>query len=280
MRICYINDQFVKEENATISIFDRGFLFSDSIYEVTLVINDKMVHNNAHLDRLKGSLKSLDIALPTSLENIEVIQKELIQKNNLTEGTVYLQVTRGNDGDRNFHITQNTKPTLVLFTQEKNITKNKALTEGINIITLPETRWTKRAIKATSLLGAVLAKKEAKENNVHDAWFVENGLVTEGSSNNLFLIKGKTLITKAPNDQILNGITRQKIIQIANNLQFNIEERDFSVEEALTADEVFVTSASMMVTGVISIDGKTIGSGNIGNYTQQFLKAYLEFCKL
>lgn len=273
MRTCYVNGQYVPENEAQISVFDRGFLFSDGVYEVSMVYNGKLVDNDGHLKRLARSCEKIAIDLPYSAKEITEIQQQLIDKNKLNSGMIYLQVTRGADENRDFLYSDNIKASLVMIPQSK--TFNPAMPDkGISVISMPEIRWAYRDIKAVGLLGAVLAKKQAKDQGVDDAWFVEDGFITEGSSNNIFIIKGNKIITKAANAQILNGITRQAVLKVANELNLTIEERNFTVIEAQQADEVFVTSATMTVMPVTNIDGQTVGNGKPGTITTKIRTAY------
>lgn len=276
MRICYINGQFVNEDKATLSVFDRGFLFSDGVYEISAVIHGKLIDNAGHLARLQRSLKKVGIVSPYSPEEILALQYKIIEKNQMLHGGIYIQITRGNDGDRNFLPDPNTRPSFVLIPQPKDILHNPLAEIGLHVMTLPDIRWAKRDIKSIGLLGAVLAKQTAQENGYDDAWFVENDVVTEGSASNTFLVKGNELITKAPSEKILNGITRLSIQRMCQNSELNFVERDFTVAEALEADEAFVSSATMLIIPVISIDGNKIGNGTPGKITQKVRETYIE----
>lgn len=276
MRTCYVNGQYVLENEATISIFDRGFLFSDGVYEVSMVYNGKLVDNSGHLQRLARSCKKLSIELPFSGEEISQIQQTLIDKNNLESGAIYLQVTRGADADRDFLYSDSIKPSLVMIPQHK--TFNPAMpAKGLSVMSLAEIRWAHRDIKTVGLLGAVLAKTTSKAQGYDDAWFVEDGYITEGSSNNVFLVKDNKIITKAANSQILNGITRQAVLKVAGELNLQIEERDFTVAEAQQADEVFATSATYTVMPVAAVDDAQIGNGQPGKISKKVREAYFSY---
>lgn len=275
-RICYVNGQFVSESNANISIFDRGFLFADSVYEVNLVLHKALIDSQGHLTRLAYSLNEVGIPMPMPQDELMAIQRAIIEKNQLVHGAIYLQVTRGQDADRDFLPSKTIQPNVVIIPQPKNLLENPLADSGIRVMAFPEIRWTKRNIKSTGLLGAVLAKQAAVDNGFDDAWFIEAGLVTEGSANNAFIIKGNRLITKAPNAQILNGITRRAILTMATTHGLTLEERDFSLDEAKSADEAFVTSATMLVIPVIQIDETIIGDGKPGALTKQMRQIYLD----
>src|SRR5690606_994525 len=192
-RICYVNGAFVPEADAKVSIFDRAFLFGDGVYEVSTVLDGRLVDNAAHLGRLRRSLRELSMTIPWSDQEIVAIQKELIARNQLQEGVVYLQITRG-AADRNFTFPKDATPTLVMFTQGQNAVNAPAAINGMRVITRPDIRWDRCDIKTVQLLAACLAKQAAKEAGVDDAWFVDNGYVTEGSSNNAYILDREGVI--------------------------------------------------------------------------------------
>ena len=234
-RIVYVNGEFVPEEDAKISVFDRGFLFADGVYEVSAVINRKLVDNEAHLIRLQRSLGELNMPAPCSNQEIEAIQMKMIEENNLDEGVIYMQVTRG-AADRDFAYPTNPTPSLVMFTQVKSITVNPIADKGISVITVPDIRWKRRDIKTVGLLPASMAKQASVEAGAGDAWFVEDGVVNEGSSNNAFIVthEGK-IITRHLGTEILHGITRKAVMALAAEENLEVEERAFTPEEAYEA---------------------------------------------
>ncbi|MEL6317990.1 MAG: D-amino-acid transaminase, partial [Pseudomonadota bacterium] len=254
MRLVYVNGEFVSEEAARVSVFDRGFLFGDGVYEVSSVLDGKLIDNPAHLARLDRSLAALSLPRPASDAEILAIQRKLIAKNDLTEGVVYLQVTRG-PADRSFDWPERPEPSLVMFTQAKAIRSNPKAEEGVAVVTLPDLRWRRRDIKTINLLPASWAKHLAAAQGADDTWMVEDGLVTEGSSNNAFIVKDGVVRTRALSEDILHGITRAATLKLAAETGARLEERAFSVAEAQGADEAFVTSASAFVTPVVRIDG-------------------------
>ncbi len=276
MRICYLNGQFVPENEASISIFDRGFLFSDGVYEVSAVMNGQLVDNRGHLARLSRSLEKLGIPAPYTTEEIIALQQQLIEKNNMQDGGIYLQVTRGCDTDRDFLPTKPLTPTFLLLPQPKDLRINPLAEHGATVMSAPEIRWAKRDIKAIGLLGAVLAKQAAKNAGFDDAWFVEDGFVTEGSSSNAFFIKDKTLVTTPVSEHILSGITRQSLMRFADETGLKIQERNFTIAEAQAADEAFMSAATLFVAPVIQIDDKVIGDGKPGKYSQALREIYIE----
>jgi D-alanine transaminase len=243
-RIAYVNGEFLPLDEARISILDRGFLFADGIYEVSAVLDGKLVDNEAHLVRLARSVREIALLLPETLERIEEIQRELIARNDLVQGVVYLQVTRG-AADRDFAFPKGVKPSLVMFTQVKNIVDSPAARNGIAVKTLPDIRWARRDIKSVALLAQVLAKQAAAEAGCQEAWMVEDGLITEGGSSTVFIVTRDDVIVTRPNSNaILPGCTRKALIALAEERQIRIEERAFSVEEVRAANESFITSAS------------------------------------
>jgi len=275
--LSYVNGEYPNSTDAKISILDRGFLFADGVYEVCTVLQGKLIDNTRHLARLRRSLNELSISLDLSDADITGIQQHLIQHNQLQEGMIYLQVTRGSDAQRSFEYPKNPESSLVMFTQTMNIIDNPVADRGISIITVDDVRWARCDIKTVSLLAASMAKMAAKKQNADDAWFVEDGLVTEGSSNNAYIVTNdNTIITRHLGTEILGGITRQAVIEIAEKEGLSIEQRAFSVEEAGQAREAFSSSATATIMPVIKINDKVIGSGKPGPITTMLRKQYLK----
>ncbi len=275
MRIIFLNGEFLPIEKAHISPMDRGFLFADGIYEVSAVYNGKLVDNDGHLKRLQRSLSELKIKLPMSLEEIEKNQLELIKQNNLTEGLIYLQVTRGVQ-ERDFNYSDELTPTFMMFTQSKKIVDSDNARNGVKVVTVSDIRWTRRDIKSIALLPQVMAKNEARAQGAFEAFMVdEKGFITEGSSSNVYIIKNKTIITRNLSNNILHGITRASVLRLAKENSLKIDERPFSVDEALNADESFLTSATNFVLGVVEINGKKLGDGRVGEMTLKLSEIYL-----
>ena len=274
-RIVYVNGSFVREDLANISIFDRGFLFADSIYEVTGVIDSKLVDNNKHLNRLRNSLKFMNINLTITNNEIESIQKELIEKNDLDNGIVYLQISRGSE-DRDFLYSENIEPTVVMFTQRKNFFKDPKALKGISVITQEDNRWKFKDIKTTLLLGSVLAKNEARFNGADDSWYTKDSFVTEGAASNAFIVnKEKVIQTHPLSSDILPGTTRSTVFEIAKLLDLTIKEEPFKVSEAIDSEEAFITGAGTLVIPVIKINQHIIGSGKPGEITNAIREKYL-----
>ncbi|WP_432460638.1 D-amino-acid transaminase [Agarivorans sp. QJM3NY_25] len=276
-RIVYVNGEYVPELEAKVSVFDRGFLFSDAVYEVTAVLDGKLIDNAGHLARLERSCAELELTLPVSGEQLTEIQRELIKQNGLTEGGIYLQLSRGNAGDRDFAFPADTAPTLVLFTQSRPLIDCPKAAKGMKVISIPDIRWKRRDIKTVGLLAPCLAKQAALAAGASDAWLIEDGYVTEGSSNNAYIVteQGK-IITRPLSNDILHGITRASLLQLAEDAQLEVEERNFTIEEAYAAKEAFVSSATTFVWPVIEIDGKAIGDGKPGPIAQKLREIYIK----
>ena len=277
-RTVYVNGDYLPEDQATVSIFDRGFLMADGVYEVVSVLDGKLLDFGGHLVRLKRSLGELQMDNPLSDDEYLDVHRQLLEKNGITDGLVYLQVTRGNPGDRDFAFPPaGTQPTVVMFTQEiPGLADNPAAKTGWKIISVEDLRWGRRDIKTVQLLYPSLAKMEAKARGVNDAWLVEDGKVTEGTSNNAYIVKGNTIITRALSNDILHGITRAAVLRFANEAQMKVEERSFTIAEAQNADEAFVTSASAFVMPVVEIDGVAIGDGKVGAVATRLREIYLD----
>lgn len=278
-RVIYLNGAFVEESEAKVSVFDRGFLFGDGIYEVSAVLGGRLVDNDLHLARLERSLKEIGIPLPVSLSDIRKAQVELIRRNALLEGVVYIQVTRG-EAERDFIYADDMKPNFVMLTQAKNLANSPSVLNGVRVGVATDTRWARRDIKTVMLLAQVLAKKQAKAKGYHEVWLVENGFITEGGSSTAFIItKDNVLVTRPNSPAILPGCTRRAVLQIAKEQNLIIDERLFTVEEAKGAKEAFLTSASSFVTPIIGIEDHTIGDGKPGTVTRRLQEVYLDLAR-
>lgn len=277
MRTFYVNGNYVEEDKACVSVLDRGFLFADAVYEVTSVLGGRLVDNAAHLARLRRSLDALRMSSPMSDDELQRVQIELIRRNRLDEGGVYLQVTRG-VADRDFAFPDSaTEPGLVMFTQAKPIVQNPWAKKGINVISIEDIRWQRRDIKTVGLLGASLAKQAALDAGVQDAWMVEDGMVTEGSSNNAYIVTADgTIQTRQIGPEILAGITRRAVLGLCEKTQRKVLEKPFTVDDVKNASEAFITSASTFVLPVVSIDGHRIGDGQPGPVASALRQLYIE----
>ena len=279
-QIAYVNGAYVPLTEAKVSILDRGFLFADGIYEVSAVLGGKLVDNDSHLARLKRSVGEISLPLPESLERIVEIQRELIARNSLENGLVYIEVTRGADVGRDFAFPKGVKPTLVMFTSVKDIVNAPAAKTGIGVITVPDIRWARRDIKSVALLAQVLAKQAAAEAGAGEAWMIEDGEVTEGGSSSAFILtQNDVLVTRQNSSSILPGCTRKAVVKLAEERQLRVEERPFTIEEALKAKEAFITSASLFVQPVVSIDGKVIANGRPGPIASRLREIYIDFAR-
>jgi D-alanine transaminase len=274
-RIVYVNGAYLLEDEAKISIFDRGFLFADGVYEVTAVISGHFVDYDPHIERLERSLAELRMAWPCGKDELRAMHKELVRRNKLDQGWVYMQITRG-AADRDFKFPKDAKSSLVGFTQTKQLVDNVDAAKGVSVITVPDIRWTRRDIKSVMLLAPVLGKQAAAEAGCFEAWMVEDGHVTEGTSSNAYIVKDDKVITRALSNSILAGVTRRTLFRLANEHGVEIVERSFTPEEAYAADEAFLTSSSNFVLPIVEIDKRRIGGGQPGPMARKLRKLFLE----
>ena len=277
-RTVYLNGDYLPEHEAKVSVFDRGFLMADGVYEVTSVLDGKLIDFAGHCVRLARSLGELEMKNPHTNAEWLAIHRELVARNGVTEGMVYLQVTRGNPGDRDFaYQTPEREPTVVLFTQSKpGLADNPLAKTGMKVISIPDLRWARRDIKTVQLLYPSMGKMAAKKAGVDDSWFVEDGVVTEGTSNNAYIVKGNRIITRQLSHDILHGITRAAVLRFATEAQMEVEERPFTIAEAQAADEAFISSASAFVMPVVEVDGKSVGTGKPGHIVARLREIYLD----
>ncbi|WP_341222459.1 D-amino-acid transaminase [Loktanella salsilacus] len=277
-RTVYLNGEYLPEDEAKISIFDRGFLMADGVYEVTSVLGGKLIDFEGHALRLQRSLDELEMQHPSSRDDLLEVHRELVRLNDITDGMIYLQITRGSAGDRDFaYPSKDTAPTIVLFTQTKpGMADSPMAKTGMKVISIADQRWGRRDIKTVQLLYPSMGKMMAKAAGCDDAWMVEDGAVTEGTSNNAYIVKGNTIITRQLSHEILHGITRAAVLRFALEAQMKIEERPFTIEEAQGADEAFITSASTFVMPVVEIDGAAVGAGTPGPVAARLREIYLD----
>lgn len=279
-RIIYVNGQYLPAREACVHVEDRGYQFADGVYEVCEVQGGRLVDAPRHLTRLQRSLNELRIALPMSVASITFILKEVVRRNRLNYGIVYLQITRGVARRDHAFPSQPISPSIVVTAKSLNESKNaETAAKGIAVITTPENRWPRVDIKSTSLLPNVLAKQEARERGAYEAWYVDrDGCVTEGSSSNAWIItKDGKLVTRQADSGILSGITRAVLMQVASALQLRLEERAFTPDDAAGAAEAFVTSATQLVMPVVTIDGKPIGDGTPGPLSKRLREEFRRF---
>jgi len=278
-RTVYVNGEYLPETEAKVSIFDRGFLMADAVYEVTSVLGGKLIDFDGHAVRLARSLNELDMPQPLSKDELLDIHRELVRLNDITDGMIYLQISRGAPNDRDFVFPdpETTKPTVVLFTQNKpGLAQSPVAKKGLKVISIEDVRWGRRDIKTVQLLYPSMGKMMAKKAGCDDAWMVEDGFVTEGTSNNAYIIKGNKIITRALSNDILHGITRAAVLRFAREAQMDVEERNFTIAEAQDADEAFITSASTFVMPVVEIDGAAVGTGAVGPMATRLREIYLD----
>ncbi|MCM2435866.1 D-amino-acid transaminase [Agrobacterium rosae] len=275
-RIVYLNGDWLPEVDAKVSIFDRGFLFADAIYEVTGVVGGKLLEYAGHAARLQRSTTELGIHCPLTPDALLEVHREIVRRNDLKEGLIYLQISRGT-ADRDFAFPKNPTPTLTLFTQAKPVLDNPKVATGISVVLLLDHRWARRDIKTVQLLYPSMAKMEAMAQGADDAWLVEDGFVTEASSATAHIITsdGK-LITRGLSNAILHGITRASVLNIAEKAGIPFEERAFTPDEAKNAAEAFITSATNFVLPVTTIDGQPVGDGKPGAFTLRLRELYIK----
>jgi len=272
----WLNGGFVVKSEAKISVFDRGFLFADAVYEVTAVLDGKLVDFDAHYERLKRSCRELDLALPYSHDEMRAVHLQLMAKNNLAEGGIYLQLT-GGVTDRDFTIDRTIPVTVLLFTQAKNLRDMPDVKTGQRVMTIEDERWARRDIKTTQLLSQSLARSKAVKAGLDDAWLVTDGMVNEGCSNNAFIVTtDDKIVTRPRSNKILSGITRKAVLDCAAEFNLEIEDRPFSIAEAKASKEAFSTSASTFVMPVVEIDGAQIGGGKPGPVTLRLRELYIK----
>ncbi len=276
-RIAYANGRYVSIGQPAVTLEDRGYQFADGVYEVVKTVNGEPRDLDRHLDRLERSLQGLRIAMPMSRAALRRVIAETLRRNAIRHAIVYIQVSRG-QAPRNHVFPRNAVPSLVVTVRRAPFPKPAEIEDGVGVITLPDQRWKRCDIKSISLLPNVLAKQQAAEQGAREAWLVDaDGLVTEGSSANAYIVdQSGTIVTRPLGPEILGGITRQNLFAAAAALGIPIEERAFSVEEARAAREAFLTSTSSLVLPVTRIDGRSIGNGKPGSITCRLLDAYVE----
>ena len=275
-RTVYVNGSYVPEEEAKVSVFDRAFLFGDGVYEVTAVLGGRLVDFEPHLARLDRSLDEIALAAPLSHAALLALHLELVRRNGLDEGLVYLEITRGS-AERDFAHPDRPSPNVVAFTQNRPLIANPYAETGVKVVTIPDMRWKRRDIKSTSMLAQTMGKQEAKLRGAYEGWMVEDGMVTEGTSSSAFMLDAKGVIRTQPlGRHILPGVTRRSILRLAALEGVALEERPFSVAEALDAREAFMTAASAFVLPIIEIDGVPIGDGRPGPMANRFRALYIE----
>jgi D-alanine transaminase len=280
-RIAYVNGQYVPHREAAVSVEDRGFLFADSVYEVVALIGGVLADEKGHLDRLERSLKELGIAMPVSRRALQLASRELVRRNRLKDGMIYMQVTRGS-APRDFKFPAKARPALVMMLYAANfdVAARKALVR--KVVTVPDIRWKRRDIKTTALTAQVLARQAAVDKGAYEAWMVdEEGFITEGSASNAWIVdKAGNLVTRpTAHNSILKGVTRNALQALCREKKIKIVERAFTVAEAYKAKEAFTSSAVALIAPVVEIDGKKIGDGKAGDLTCALLDLYMDYAR-
>lgn len=273
--IVFVNNEFVAPEEARVSIFDRGYLFGDGVYEVVPVINYALIDKENFLQRLDHSLQVVGIKWPYTKDKYVAVLQDLIERNDLKEGGVYTQVTRG-VAPRDFSFPENSAPACVAFVIAKDLIHNPLAESGVSVVTVEDIRWKRRDVKSIALLGQCIAKQEATEKGGFEGWMVEDGYVTEGTSSTAYIVKNDKIITRPLSHSILPGIRRKSLLRLAENEKIIIEERRFTVAEAIDADEAFLSSATTVVLPVIDIDGHPVGSGKPGRMARLMRELYIQ----
>jgi len=278
-RIVFLNGKYLPEQEAKISIFDRAVTFGDAIYEVAGVLDGKLVDFEHHMQRYFSSLKKLSMESPLSQSDILQAFRQLVELNQLDEGLVYMQVTRGT-AERDFVWPEDIKPTVFMFTQAKAASENEAGRSGVILASTADIRWARRDIKSVNLLGQVLAKKAAYDAGADEALMIDTeGYVTECGSTSFFIIRDKLILTRPLDNDILPGVTRRAVVALCNNQGLRLVEKRFTLEQALTADEAFISAASSYILPVVKIDDQEINGGIPGELTLSLRKIYLEYAR-
>jgi D-alanine transaminase len=281
-RIAYVNGQYRDMRDASVNIEDRGYQFSDGVYEVCEIRGGKVVDLSRHMTRLQRSLRELRIDMPMPLSALDIVIHEVVRKNRVSYGIVYLQITRGVARRDHAFPLKPVRPAIVITARSLNFRKNQeTAARGIGVITTPENRWPRVDIKSVSLLPNVLAKQQARENDAYEAWFVDPaGHVTEGASSNAWIItKDGKVVTRSVDNGILAGITRAVLTEVLAALQIKLEERPFTPAEAYEAAEAFVTASSQIVMPVVRIDGRPIGGAKPGAISLRLREEFHRFAK-
>lgn len=276
-RIAYVNGQYVPHGDAMVHVEDRGYQFADGIYEVCAILNGRLLDEDAHLDRLDRSLSEIRIQPPMTRAALKVVMKQVVARNRIRNGMLYIQVTRGVARRDHPFPTASVRPAIVMTC--KPLDYNKVIErakEGIKIVSRPDLRWARRDVKSIALLPNILAKQSARDAGAYEAWLVDDeGFVTEGSSTNTWIVtQDGCVVTRALGPEILPGITRMMLLEVIKNLGLTLEERSFTIDEAKSAREAFISSSTAFALPVIEIDDCVIGNGVPGLTCQEIIKAY------
>lgn len=278
-RIAYVNGRYLPHAQAGVHVEDRGYQFADGVYEVCEVARGNVMDMTRHLDRLDRSLSGLRIAWPMTRRALQTVMTEVVRRNRVTNGLVYVQVTRGVAPRDHYFPPESVRPSLVVTAKRTNSALlEKRAAEGVKVVTVPENRWERVDIKTVGLLPNVLARQQAKEAGAVEAWFVDrDGTVKEGAATNAWIVtQDGRLVTRPAEFGILRGVTRTTVIDVAAKLGLTVEERGFTVEEALRAKEAFLSAATTLVTPVVAIDGRPVGGGRPGEVALSLRRAFFD----
>lgn len=277
-RYAYVNGRYLPHRDAVVHIEDRGYQFADGVYEVVTVAGGRLIDEHPHLDRLERSLSELSIPMPMNRRVLQLVSHELIRRNGVRNGIIYMQVTRG-VAPREHRYPAHSEPSLVMTTRRIDFAAQPKFTEGVSVITIPDLRWARRDIKTIALLPNCMGKQKAYEEGAYEAWQVDgDGMVTEGTSSNAWIVTAAgRLVTRHLSSDILHGVTRRTVLAIAMEEGVPFEERAFSVEEAKNAREAFVTSATSFVTPVVRIDDTSVADGQPGPLSRRLLAWYRDY---
>jgi D-alanine transaminase len=277
-RLAYVNGRYLPHAAAQVHVEDRGMQFADGVYEVIAVLDCRLVDRTLHHDRLERSLRELRIAVPMSRPALDAVLDEVVRRNRVREGIVYLQVGRG-AAPRNHAFPRDVRPSVVVTARRAQPASARALTEGVRVITVPDQRWRRCDIKSIALLPNVLAKQAAVEVGAYEAWQIdEAGLVTEGAHSNAWIVEAEgTIVTRPESRDILGGITRKRLIGLARSAGLSVAERPFTPQQAKAAREAFLTSTSSFVVPVVEIDEAVVANGRPGTVTEGLRRLYLDF---
>lgn len=282
-RIAYVNGRYIRHAEAAIHIEDRGYQFSDGVYEVCGIRTGKLMDERLHLKRLERSLNELQIAEPMSLAALRHVIREVVRRNHVSDGLVYIQVTRGVAPRDHPFPAMPVPPSIVITAKRLNAARIAAAVEkGVSVITMPDIRWARRDIKSVSLLPNILAKQAAREAGAYEAWLVDReGFVTEGASTNAWIVDGEgRLLTRPASPDILNGVTRLVLLKAARAEGIEVVERAFTPEEAKQAREAFISASSAILIPVTRIEGEPVGNAAPGSLSLRLREAYLKYCEL
>jgi D-alanine transaminase len=273
-RIAYVDGRYLAHRRASIHVEDRGFQFADGVYEVIAVIRGRRFDEPRHLDRLEQSLGEIGIPMPMTRPALGCVMDEVVRRNRVGDGILYLQVTRGS-APRDHAWRDGSRPTVVMTARRQPAPPAALVDNGVAVITAPDQRWRRNDVKSVALLANVLGKQQAKRAGAYETWMVDDaGLVTEGTSTNAWIVVGGRIVTRPLGPEILGGITRAAVLDIARDLQIAVDERPFSVEDAAAADEAFLTSTTAWVLPVTRIDDRAVDAGAPGPVTARLVEGY------